>query len=320
MKKVLIKKTAMMLFLSAAAITGCSSQSAGPDQATSVKKEADGSQKEAAGYQKVSPETVKERMDAGDDITVLDVRTAQEYEEKHIPGAVLIPNEDIGSSGPLELLPDLEQEIYIYCRSGNRSAQAAKKMLEAGYNKVYDFGGINDWTYETESGAFEPSDSKNAVSDAGNSDESAAENSLLGTFESMTLEGETVNQDIFSKSSLTMLNIWGTFCGPCIQEMPDLGELSDEYEGRMQIIGLIGDVAAPDDETAKEIIDITGADYLHILNSPDLQNGYMRQVQVVPTTVFLDKDGKQIGSVYPGAKSKDAWKKIIDEKLEQVED
>lgn len=88
-------------------------------------------------------------MDNDENIVILDVRTLEEYDEKHIPGAVVIPNETI-TKEPLKELPDLEQEILVYCRSGNRSRQAAEKLIEAGYTNVYDFGGINEWMYETE--------------------------------------------------------------------------------------------------------------------------------------------------------------------------
>lgn len=142
---------------------------------------------------------------------------------------------------------------------------------------------------------------------------------LFGEFTSVTLDGEEVNQDIFARSELTMVNIWGTFCGPCIQEMPELGELAEEYEGKLQIIGLIADVAEAENEAAMEIVERTGADYMHIVNSPDLQEGYLGQVQAVPTTVFLDKEGKLIGEEYLGARSKDDWKKIIEAVMESME-
>ena len=104
-----------------------------------------------AEYHKISAEDAKKRMDSGDDIIILDVRTQAEYDESHIPGAILIPNETIGNGKP-ELLPDTDNEILVYCRSGNRSAQAAKKLVEAGYTQIYDFGGIMDWPYDTVSG------------------------------------------------------------------------------------------------------------------------------------------------------------------------
>lgn len=80
---------------------------------------------------------------------ILDVRTKQEFDEAHIPGAINIPNEEISDRKP-ELLPDLNQDIYIYCRSGNRSNQAAIKLIRMGYTNIYDFGGIIDWKGDIE--------------------------------------------------------------------------------------------------------------------------------------------------------------------------
>lgn len=102
-----------------------------------------------AGYKKISAEEAKEKMDSDPNVFILDVRTQEEYDQKHIPGAAVIPNETIKKE-PLEELPDLDQEILVYCRSGNRSRQAAEKLAEAGYTNVYDFGGISAWPFETE--------------------------------------------------------------------------------------------------------------------------------------------------------------------------
>lgn len=127
----------------AAALAACGENKNGQDtnaaQEDTVKTE----------YKKITAEEAKERMDKDDKIVILDVRTEEEYKEDHVPGALVIPNETIGSE-PLEELPDPDQEILVYCRSGNRSAQAAKKLIEAGYTQVYDFGGIMDWPYDTE--------------------------------------------------------------------------------------------------------------------------------------------------------------------------
>ena len=108
----------------------------------------------APEYRKITADEAKARMDSGDTIIILDVRTMEEYEAEHIEGAILIPNETISDTQP-ELLPDLNAEILVYCRSGNRSAQAAQKLIQIGYTNVYDFGGIIDWTYETVSGTAE---------------------------------------------------------------------------------------------------------------------------------------------------------------------
>lgn len=82
---------------------------------------------------------------------LLDVRTAAEFAEKHIPGAINIPNESIGTD-PLPQLPDQDQLILVYCRSGNRSKQASEKLAALGYTNVLEFGGINSWTGQTVSG------------------------------------------------------------------------------------------------------------------------------------------------------------------------
>ena len=80
---------------------------------------------------------------------ILDVRTAAEFDEKHIPGAINIPNETIGTDAIPEL-PDKDQLILVYCRSGNRSKQASEKLVKLGYTNVVEFGGIIDWPRETE--------------------------------------------------------------------------------------------------------------------------------------------------------------------------
>ena len=102
-------------------------------------------------YRKLSYQEAKEWMDSKDDILVVDVRTKEEYEAGHIPGAILVPNETIGNMPPDEL-PDTGAKILIYCRSGNRSYQASLKLLEMGYDFIYDFGGINGWPYEVVTG------------------------------------------------------------------------------------------------------------------------------------------------------------------------
>ncbi|MBQ3974430.1 MAG: rhodanese-like domain-containing protein, partial [Lachnospiraceae bacterium] len=88
-----------------------------------------------------------EMMEEEENCIIVDVRRQDEFETGHIPGAVCIPNETIEEEAPAEL-PDPDQIILIYCRSGNRSRQAAEKLASLGYTNVYEFGGINDWTGE----------------------------------------------------------------------------------------------------------------------------------------------------------------------------
>jgi thiol-disulfide isomerase/thioredoxin len=133
---------------------------------------------------------------------------------------------------------------------------------------------------------------------------------------------------IFTKHSLTMVNVWATFCQPCIGELPELGELSADYKkskADFQIVGIVidaidedGNVSADQVSLAKEIITETKADYLHILPSDDLLKGMLADVSAVPTTFFFDKNGKQVGEAIMGAQSKADWTKTIDERLAQV--
>lgn len=110
-----------------------------------------GAQSEESTYRQINAEEAAAIMEKESSYIILDVRTAQEYSEKHIPGAINIPNETIGTEDIPEL-PDKEQLILVYCRSGNRSKQASEKLVKLGYTNIVEFGGINDWTGETVSG------------------------------------------------------------------------------------------------------------------------------------------------------------------------
>ena len=98
-----------------------------------------------ASFVHISQDEAKKMMEKNDGHVIVDVRREDEYTSGHIPGAVLIPNETIGTQRPSEL-PDPDQVILVYCRSGNRSAQAAQKLADLGYTNIYDFGGIMTWT------------------------------------------------------------------------------------------------------------------------------------------------------------------------------
>lgn len=105
-----------------------------------------------SAYRQVSPEEAAAMMGTETDCVILDVRTQAEYEQGHIPGAVCVPNEAIGTE-EIPALPDKEQLILVYCRSGNRSKQAAQKLANLGYTNIVEFGGILSWTGETVSGS-----------------------------------------------------------------------------------------------------------------------------------------------------------------------
>lgn len=102
-------------------------------------------------YRQITMEEAATVMKETDDYILLDVRTPEEFEDRHIPGAINIPNETIDTE-PIPQLPDKEQQILVYCRSGNRSKQASEKLAAQGYTNIIEIGGINDWTGETVTG------------------------------------------------------------------------------------------------------------------------------------------------------------------------
>ena len=106
---------------------------------------------EGPGYRQISMDEAIAMMEEENGYIILDVRTPEEFSDKHIPGAINVANETIGI-GEIPELPDKEQLILVYCRSGNRSKQASEKLAALGYTNIVEFGGINSWPGEVETG------------------------------------------------------------------------------------------------------------------------------------------------------------------------
>lgn len=265
-------------------------------------------------YVKITADEAKKKMEENSDIIIVDVRTEAEYKQEHIENAISIPVETINNSKP-EQLPDLNAEILVYCRTGVRSKEATKKLISLGYKNVYDFGGIQDWTYGTVTQDYE------------NNEDSEKEIFSFGEFTSTDLDGNEISNDIFKNNELTMVNIWATFCNPCLAEMPELGVINLEYkEQGFEVVGIVidtlnsdGSISNEQVDMVKEIVAMTGADYKHILPSESLISIKLKDVYSVPETVFVDKNGNVVDS-YLGAKSKEKWEKIIDENLKKVKE
>ena len=101
-------------------------------------------------FQKISPEYAKQLMDTEKNYIIIDVRTIEEYNEGHVKNAISLPNEEIviSSEKVATILPNKDQMLLVYCRSGKRAADASTKLVNMGYTNVYSFGGIIDWPYE----------------------------------------------------------------------------------------------------------------------------------------------------------------------------
>ncbi len=135
-------------------------------------------------------------------------------------------------------------------------------------------------------------------------------------FSITTLTGETLDQTVFSDHKLIMVNYWATWCGPCVSEIPDLVQISNDYADKG--FALVGVLSGDDDiEGAQQFIADQGMTYPVVLPE-DIFLDYTNGMYAIPTTLFFDSTGKQVGNTVVGAKSYEDWTGLIDLLLEQV--
>lgn len=147
----------------------------------------------------------------------------------------------------------------------------------------------------------------------------------LTSFQTMDINGEKKSQDIFTGYKLTMVNVWGTFCDPCINELPFLGELQKEYEPKgVNIVGIVvdaqdKDLQPVDDQLqlARDIASKTGADYTHLLMSKGIIDSVLSQFDSIPVSFFVDSGGNIVSEFYVGSRTKKEWVNIIEEQMEK---
>lgn len=183
---------------------------------------------------------------------------------------------------------------------------------------------------QPENAEEQPEDTEKKSEDT---DEQSAEQSTEeGAFEKMSLTnlaGDEIDKTIFEGHDLTVINVWATSCKPCLSEMPELAKLSDEYEqngGQVQIIGLCTDLVDMDAnrvdsqiELANQIVELTGADYTHLVPDDEMLNFLMENIIGVPTTFFVDSQGKEVGESVIGARDQAAWQEEINNRLAMLE-
>jgi thiol-disulfide isomerase/thioredoxin len=138
---------------------------------------------------------------------------------------------------------------------------------------------------------------------------------VFPAFSSRSLNGETVTDAIFTGKKLTMVNIWTTWCPPCVKEMPDLGALGRSMPEGAQLVGIVLDIEDPkaDSETideAKRILKEAKADFLQIFPVDDMET-VLEEVSAIPTTIFVNSQGKIVGKVLVGARSKKAYRSEV---------
>ena len=171
--------------------------------------------------------------------------------------------------------------------------------------------------------------SETASSSSSVSSASEAEKSeyYLGDFTAETVTGETVDQTIFADAKLTVINVWATYCGPCKVEMPVLGQIAREREGEVQILGVVTDVidqnGNPDADQvafALEIMDEADVEYTNLIINRSLAMIGFASFTAVPATLFVDSDGNLVGKGFYGSLNEEEWNKVIEERLELIEE
>lgn len=141
----------------------------------------------------------------------------------------------------------------------------------------------------------------------------------IGSFTMTDLAGNTANQSILNKYDLTMINVWATYCNPCITEIPEIDEVYKEFKSKgVNIIGVAMD-GPGNVSSIQSIVNKTGASYkMYIPSSSMLNNSFMSNVTFVPTTFFVDRNGDLVGSAVSGSRTASAWRKILNERLAQA--
>lgn len=178
--------------------------------------------------------------------------------------------------------------------------------------------GASDHTEDSRRNSAQEVEDASSREDISSGDEEDTSPQIV--FEGQDILGDQVSSEIFAESKLTMVNVWATYCNPCLREMPGLGELAAEYASEeFRIIGIISDVQAGADQEmltlAADLIEQTGADYPHLLLNESLYYALLTDVSAVPTTFFIDENGVVLDTVV-GSREKSAWEEIINGLLE----
>ncbi len=152
-------------------------------------------------------------------------------------------------------------------------------------------------------------------------------NSVLGGMLTMDVYGEEVVGDIFAGNTLTLVNVWATWCPPCIAEMPELADLEKELrEDGVGFLGVVTDIVNSDGSIAEEevsvaraIMDNSGSEYPNVFVDEALYNELLTKVQNFPTTFFVDSNGEVVGEGYVGARNIDEWRTVVEDELAALE-
>lgn len=167
------------------------------------------------------------------------------------------------------------------------------------------------------------SDKKTSSSENGTEKAAETESGSVGEFTMQDINGETFTQEMFADYDLTMVNVFTTWCTPCVNEIPDLQKLREEMQDQgVNVVGIVLDAidasGGTDEETvekAKVLVDLTGVSYPFLIPDQSYLNGRLVGINAVPETFFVDKEGNMVGETYSGSRSLEEWKSIVETEL-----
>ena len=264
----------------------------------------------AADVPVISQDAALVRMQENVFINVIDVREEELFNAAHIPGAVSFPLDQLEAQMKTILkngFSAMSAEIIVYGETEEDAFSGAEILLSLGFTNVSVLGAVKDWTGE--------------LIDI--NEEIARSMRLFSGFAATDLNGNPVSDSVLSGYRLTMVNVWATYCNPCLNELHELAKLNAAVQEKgVQVIGLLSDVTdnslrpvESQVDLAQEIVELTGADYLHLIPDPVLYKKILSQVTAVPTTLFVDEKGSIVGYAYMGSRDCDRWMKVIEETL-----
>lgn len=253
------------------------------------------------------------RMEENIYLNLFDTRDTAAYDQGHVPGAVSFPLDTLKTEIQAILnsgFSHMDAEIIVYGETGEDGAVAGQTLAGLGFTNVRTLGAFANWTGDVIT----------------TEEEEARQRQVMGDIATTDIYGAPVDNTLLQGYRLTMVNVWATYCNPCINEMPELAKLSADWaEKGVQIVGLVSDATdenlQPLDskiQLARKIAEATKAAYPHLLPSLALYQKVLASVSAVPTTLFVDENGALVGESYLGSRSYDEWNKIIEETLEKL--
>lgn len=141
-------------------------------------------------------------------------------------------------------------------------------------------------------------------------------NPVAGTelkFSAKDVEGNDIDESIFKDNKLTVINLWGTFCSPCIEEMPDLQKLQDDYKDKIKVIGMVDSTETSDQ--VKQVLKEKNITYTNIIANKELSEQLIHKFDYVPATLFVNSEGKIVDTYIPGGAGYDMFKQHVDQLL-----